>query len=329
MLHILWIILKIILMIIGILLAIVLAVLLLVLFCPVRYEVSADKKLEKSIFDAHAEATVSWLFRLIQFRLKYDGKKQDATLWVCGFTPLEKKTKSTEKKPAQSTAEEKESAEASKIQDQTDENKAAEAGTAAETEPEEITASEKEDEPLNENQTPVTVKEAPVPAAVSEAEPAVEEESDHSYADALARRIRAFGDRRRAFIKKVSDLWHKIGWSYDFLTDERTGYAIACVLGEIKKIIIHILPKKVSGRAMFGFEDPSITGRILAFAGMTLPYHKNCVELDPRFEEKDQLEADVTMQGRLYGIRLFVSAARVLLNRDIWFVIKTLKNKEG
>jgi len=326
MLHILWIILKTILIIIGILLAIVLAVLLLVLFCPVRYEVSADKKLEKSIFDAHAEATVSWLFRLIQFRLKYDGRKQDTTLRICGFTPGAKKEKKAGKESGKSTEKEEESLEESTIPNQTEENIEDKSDSETNVTPDESQTPEPEAaaEPLNADHSSPSDSGAPV----SEQESIVKEKTENSYTDVVSRRYRSFRNRIRAFMKKVSDLWQKFEWSYDFLTDERTGYAIACVLGEIKKIFIHILPKKVSGRLMFGFEDPSITGRVLAVAGMTLPYHRNRVEIEPRFEEKDQLEADVAMQGRLYGIRLLVSGVRVLLNRDVWFVIKTLKRKE-
>ena len=62
---------------------------------------------------------------------------------------------------------------------------------------------------------------------------------------------------------------------------------------------------------------------------MTLPLHKNAVEIDPRFDEEFILDADVGLKGRLYGIRLAASAVLILINKDVWFVIKTLMHKEG
>jgi len=128
--------------------------------------------------------------------------------------------------------------------------------------------------------------------------------------------------------EKLGRLKQKAEWWTDFITDERTGFALSCVLGEVKKILAHVLPRRFYGRMSFGFEDPSITGRILAAAGATIPFHKNSVELHPSFEEKNMLDADVGLKGRIYGIRFAASAVRILLNRDVWFVIKTMKHKE-
>lgn len=138
-------------------------------------------------------------------------------------------------------------------------------------------------------------------------------------------RLSSFVSGIKSKYEKFLQLKDKAGWWLDFATDERTGFAIECVIRELKKIIRHILPRKIRGHASFGFEDPSITGRLLAAAGMTLPFHKNSIELDPRFEEKNLLDIDIDARGHILGIRFAASAVLILLNKDVWFVIKTLK----
>lgn len=368
MLHILWIILKIILSIIGILLAIVLGVLLLILFCPVRYEANVTKPEAEKVLDAEIQAKVSWLFRAISVKVTCIKRKPEFAITLFGRSldkllgkskPSGGKEKAAEDKAKKAKAAEPEEApeqEAGKpvleaeelrkesgktpaeAKDQTEEQ------TGSVEEKEELTVpdslqKETEEEPAEPE---IPQKEQEKPEEKSELSAQIEETSEKdtekteketapkkSVFEKLEEKTGAIGRKIHSAFEKLQALMEKAEWWKDFITDEKTGFAISCVLRELGKIIRHILPKKFWGHVTYGFEDPSITGRILAFAGMTLPLHKNAVEIDPRFDEEFILDADVGLKGRLYGIRLAASAVLILINKDVWFVIKTLMHKEG
>ncbi len=80
-------------------------------------------------------------------------------------------------------------------------------------------------------------------------------------------------------------------------------------LKRIRKLLLHILPKKVRGYAEFGFDDPSTTGKVLggisALYGMTGPL----LDLRPDFRNK-VFNCDLYIKGR---IRIFTVALILLL----------------
>ena len=353
MLHILWIILKIILSIIGILLAIVLGVLLLILFCPVRYEANVTKPEAEKVLDAQIQAKVSWLFRAISVRVTCIKRKPEIAITLFGRS-LDKllgksKPDGGKEKAAENKAKKPETAESEKaaapeqmstkpVLEAEELRKESEKTSA---EPEEN--AEKQSGPGSEDKESSESGSLPKePEEVAEVPAQIEEKSEEdtentkadkapkkSFFEKMEEKTGALGRKIHSAFEKLQVLMQKAEWWKGFITDERTGFALSCVLREIGKIIRHILPKKFWGHVTYGFEDPSITGRILAVAGMSLPLHKNAVEIDPRFDEEFILDADVGLKGRLYGIRLAASAVLILINRDVWFVIKTLMHKEG
>ena len=359
MLHILWIILKIILMIIGILLAVVLGVLLLILFCPVRYEAAVAKPQAEKILDAQVQAKVSWLFRAISVRVSCIKRKPEFGIYLFGKSldslfgkkkPDSEKTGAAKEKgkkkdepgaDAAPPADEKEKAkvlEAEELRKESEKESAMPESSPKEQE--DSAVQEKEPAAADEikEEKPEESEKIEEESAEGEETPTAVEDKDKepekaapkkSFFEKLEEKTGALGRKIHDSFEKLQKLMEKAEWWKDFITDERTGFAISCVLGQLGKIIKHILPKKFWGHITYGFEDPSITGRILALAGMTLPLHKNAVEIDPRFDEEFILDADVGLKGRLYGIRLAASAVMILINKDVWFVIKTLMHREG
>lgn len=346
-------------MIIGILLAIVLGVLLLILFCPVRYEAAVAKPQAEKVLDAQVQAKVSWLFRAISVKVSCIKRKPEFGIYLFGrsLDSLfgKKKPDSEKTGAAKEKAEKKDKAEpaAEASSDEKEKPKVLEAEELRKESEKEPDVSEnipkeqgdsevQEEEPAADDETkeekPEESEKIEEESSEGEETKAAEEYKDKkpkntvpkkSFFEKLEEKTGALGRKIHDTFEKLQKLMEKAEWWKDFITDERTGFAISCVLGQLGKIIKHILPKKFWGHITYGFEDPSITGRILAFAGMTLPLHKNAVEIDPRFDEEFILDADVGLKGRLYGIRLAASAVMILINKDVWFVIKTLMHREG
>ncbi len=84
-----------------------------------------------------------------------------------------------------------------------------------------------------------------------------------------------------ARIKSLSEKKHKVT---DFLVDENHKLAWKKAKTEVFKFIGRIWPKKIRGDLIYGFEDPSITGRVLAALSFIYPFTKNDLKVRPDFE---------------------------------------------
>ena len=304
MAHILWIILKIILIILAILLGLIVLALLLILFCPVCYKASVIKKEETGLRDTDASICVHWLFHAISVTAGIKHRETAMSIRLFGI-PLEKilnrggKKKSKAAPKADSPAGTEETVPVEKIQEQQEE-------------PPEATEVQKEASSEKGSSKKTCRKDSP----------------KRKEGGKISGFFRSLKKKISGGFEKIRVLSQKAGWWKDFITDERSGFALECIIGELKKILRHILPRKSKGYARFGSKDPSVTGRILAVCGMALPLHKNRIALGPVFEERDILDVDAQFRGRIYGIRFAVSAVIILLNKDVKFVYNTLKHKE-
>lgn len=345
MLHILWILIKFILIILGILLGLALLALLLLLFCPLRYRAQAVKETD-SFREAELEAGVSWLFHAVGARiwLRNGERKLEIMIfgislerikgWIRKFKGSKKKSAQTESRlpMTESVPEEKPVREIPEPEKPEPEKSEPEKLESERSEPESMSA-----EPL-------------VPA-----EPSVQEESDESSNKSAARpglfiRIREILSKMIRFpgemwnklisfvkninkkirhIKKtVSGITDKLGWWKAFLTNERTKAAFALVWKDAKGLVHHILPTQVEGQVTFGCEDPSVTGAALAVLGMSFPFHKNRIQINPLFDGENQLIGNVFLKGRIYGIVFVKTAIEIYFNKNIKYVINRWKHKE-
>lgn len=120
----------------------------------------------------------------------------------------------------------------------------------------------------------------------------------------------------------------KINWYKEFIDHPRTREAISFVWKDAKKLLHHILPTRLTGKITFGSEDPAITGTVLAVMGMTIPFHKNAIAVNPLFDGENVLEGEVMLKGRIYGVILLKMAAELYFNKNIKYVIHRWRHKE-
>ncbi|WP_251387193.1 DUF2953 domain-containing protein [Mediterraneibacter agrestimuris] len=123
---------------------------------------------------------------------------------------------------------------------------------------------------------------------------------------------------------KIKELIRKKDIVMDFLTNEIHKAAFVKVISEIKRLLRKLIPKRINGNLEFGFEDPSLTGKVLAGLSILYPYTADYVHVTPQFEDK-VLKGDIYVKGSV-AARLFVSVGmRLLLNRNIRTTIKHAK----
>lgn len=323
MLHILWMLIKLILILLGTVLGLAVLVLLLLLFCPVRYSAEALKE-TSSFKETEAAVRVSWLFGGISFTFRRIQGKNTQKLCVFGIPVLSLLQKRKQKKAA-----------AGKVQ-------------TAEKSPLSEQPTEK---PLPETKISLPQEKKPdIPYGSAEAKQKKDPEtgtSDLSESDEKIRtenknKISALPDKLKEIMDRLAQLpsmlskipltirriYDKIDWYRQFFEYPRTKEAVSLVLDRSKKLMHHIFPKKIKGKVTFGSEDPSITGTALAVLGMTMPFHKNRVEIVPVFDNQNILEGNIKIKGRIYGFVPVKMLAELYFNKNIKYIISRWKHKE-
>ena len=301
MLHILWLILIFILIALGVLLGLLLLAVLLVLFCPVRYRADIKKEETDSMREMKASGSVSWLFHL----LLWEGCYEDGTF----------------------------------------RHRIRILGISLDTFQKVFRRKQKKEEPEREKQV---LKEAKIPPLKSECgdktpssipahvcKQSKWEKLNHILKTPLRlwkksqNAVRGFLEKIRKMALTIQKLYDKINWWREFVENPRVQEAISLVWEDVKKLLRHILPTKTQGNVIFGCEDPAVTGGILAALGMSIPLHKNCIQVTPLFEGENHLEGYAKIKGRFYGIVFLKTALEIYLNKNIKYVVNRWKHKEA
>ena len=146
-------------------------------------------------------------------------------------------------------------------------------------------------------------------------------------AEAVYNICRKIAAKIRGVVEKLKAVYAKIRKWTDFLEDERTKAAIALALKEVGGILKGLAPKKIRGYVRFGHDDPYKTGEQLAYLAACYPLYGRSLSIYPDFEKK-VLEGDVDIKGRLYLAAIVWAGLKIILNKNIKYVIRFVKNKE-
>ena len=342
MLHILWLIIKWILILLGILIGLIFLILLLLLFCPIRYRGKLKKDRTDSLREIHATGEVSWLLHIISVQAFWEQGVLKTKICFLGI-PLEKFRK--KKKPRSLSNSEDQNAkkqtEASRSHEKT--SKSEQQNDAAElqmSEPQEDTV-----EDINEISENVIMEPISISEEISEDEKKLRTKIADLILNIVGRIKTAVGKLIRIIhnflgipkriLKKIQSLaltirnfCDKINWWKEFLDHPRTRAALSFLWKNAKKLIYHVLPTRITGKITFGNEDPAVTGMVLAVLGMTIPFHKNKIEVAPLFDDENVLEGEILLKGRIYEIVVLKTAAELYFNKNIKYVIHRWRHKE-
>lgn len=129
----------------------------------------------------------------------------------------------------------------------------------------------------------------------------------------------------QTFCAKISALLRKKEILMEFVKEEAHQAAVCKVLKELKRLLLRLKPKKMSGMVHFGFEDPSLTGYMLAGVSMIYPLTDEQFEVQPDFEQK-VLEGSLYVKGHVRTARFASFALRIIGNRNVRTTIHDIKN---
>jgi len=283
--------------ILGILLLVVIGLLILgilaILFVPLRY----DGKISYNDKNQCVATQITWLFRLICIEGGYQEKvyARARLLW---FTLWKWKAdeKENDKEDHLESADYSEE-ELDRLLEERSQKEESKEETKEETKEAKV-IEEKLDEPdAEENLTEVQ----PTEIELTEAEPKEVELNEAKSNEAESKEKKPKKIQFQQIGKRIKEIKEKIKHIKEMASDQRIHRAILLLIDGAWKMVRHSLPRKIKGRAKFGFEDPSTTGQILTYVSLLYPCYVKSVELVPMFTEK-VIDLDLYFRGR---VRLF------------------------
>ncbi len=325
--HVIWLILK----IVGIL-VLVLAGLFLVMLYSMLF-VAASYRIQVKVKDTfRAEMLAGWLFRAVTIRCSLDSagdweKKLQVRLF--GFLVLGDKKKKRKgllgrwrRRRRKQKAREEE-----KMQEKVSEEP---------TEPLEEVAEETYAKREAKTEAEDKLSEEDVLAAsdkITEEEPKTR--TQHTSASDKKKNkssgiVKKLQKIERAIRRKIKNIRRKITSIKDnikrikarkeellaFWQAEEHRRARSSVYRELRYLWRKLRPKKIKGKVLFGFEDPSVTGLCMGGVGIMRAWYQSQLDIVPDFEHQ-VLEADVLIKGKVRFYVLMAVLWRVYFNKDI------------
>ena len=297
--------------IIGITLAVLLGLLFfllaLVLFVPIFYRVNIVHHPEKTVIDGW----VRFLFPVLSFTFRYLKKftYQGRLFWYV-FLDSEKPKK------------EKQDKEKGKKKKKSQENPKEDADSYKETDAElPVDATDKEENAALKEETSETGEEARKEFSHEKEQ---EKASKPGFFESLRLKTEKIRETIVQVVKKIKKLFHQKDEILRILNEPSSKRAISFAWDKLKKMLKHILPRKMKGYVAYGANDPATTGQVLAVIGVLYAGTGPLLEIRPNFEE-EQLECEIELRGHIQLFTLLVIVIKVLLNSEIRELIREFK----
>lgn len=309
--------------IIGILLLVVIGLLILgilaILFVPLRY----DGKISYNDKNQCVATQITWLFRLICIEGGYQEKvyARARLLW---FTLWKWKAdeKENDKEDHLESADYSEE-ELDRLLEERSQKEESKEETKEETKEAKV-IEEKLDEPdAEENLTEVQ----PTEIELTEAEPKEVELNEAKSKEAELTEKKPKKIQFQQIGKRIKEIKEKIKHIKEMASDQRIHRAILLLIDGAWKMVRHSLPRKIKGRAKFGFEDPSTTGQILTYVSLLYPCYAKSVELVPMFTEK-VIDLDLYFRGRVRLFSLIWICVKIWFDRNFRYLYKKVRKKK-
>ena len=322
MLHILWLIIKFILILLGI--------------GPVRYSACGTKE-QDDWKQITGQVRVSWLFRAVSLRVAWKEGSLEKVFCLFGI-PVSELLKKRRQKKAHTSEKKKEISGTGKTEKKRDTEKKRNAGNATVESAHnekiaELPKAEEHLKPKPETQIKPEIQKSIAQEPSAEKTVSQEKKQRRNPFSSLISRIKNLFHGILAKLRNIRSTVRKItgniSWWRDFLEHPRVKAAISLVWKNAKFLIRHVLPTRASGEIAFSCEDPAVTGSILAILGMTIPFHKNCVQITPLFQGENYFRGNISVRGRIYGFVFIKVAIVIYFNKNIKYVIKRWKTRRA
>lgn len=145
-------------------------------------------------------------------------------------------------------------------------------------------------------------------------------------------KIKKFIEKVKCTIRDICDKIKNIKSEYDFykaLWDKPQGKAaVKHVFEEILYLLKKIKPKNIEGDVVFGTGDPASTGQAIGAIAAVYGFLPEKLKIKPDFEEKIY-EGNIHIKGKLRLIHVVIIAIRLIVDKNVRYVMKKISAKEG
>lgn len=125
------------------------------------------------------------------------------------------------------------------------------------------------------------------------------------------------------FLALLKNLNKKKQTALAFIRDEKNKIAFRYAGGKLFRLLCYVLPRKVTLKLHYGFEDPATTGILTGMIFMFYPKSAEKFQLMPDFE-KQVLEGEVVIKGRVRLIRVLCTAISIYFHKECNRIIKMI-----
>lgn len=311
-------------------LGLVLFFLLSALFVPVCYRMWG----KRTATVLEGKASVSWLFGLIRLSVGYVESQSKLELYLFGIPLLALKDRIDQWRKKRRKS-------GNRMRQRKTEKKAVQQKRESSQSVPSVTGGSSDTKPadkIRKNDKAIQVTDPAEKPVQDQANPnAIEQETDT--AAVIFQKIKEILLKIWRFPGRVLERIHKsrltfrqfcdkIKKWYRFLQMDDTKQALLFLKGKGFLVLRHILPVKIQGNLHFGFEDPSITGQVLAVAGMVYPLYGKTFRIIPDFEQQI-LEGEVNLKGRVFGGYLLLQAWQIYRCKEIRRTYQRFQHKEA
>lgn len=122
----------------------------------------------------------------------------------------------------------------------------------------------------------------------------------------------------------VVNIVKDIDYYINALKDERNKKVISLCLSQASSIINNIKPKVFKGNLTIGIDEPYTMGQILSIYGILFPIIHDKITINPVYD-KEVIEGDLYIKGRISVFVLIRAAIKIYFNRDYKRMIKIFK----
>lgn len=144
----------------------------------------------------------------------------------------------------------------------------------------------------------------------------------------LVTKVRAFA---KGLSQKLKGLLEKLRFVRDkkdailaILFDEKNRPAFLKIKYVVFRVLRHLKPTHLAGKAYFGFDDPASTGYVLGLLSLLYPVCEDHLMLYPNFEKKI-FEGEASFAGRLRASVFLFAACQLIFDKEIRRLIRSFK----
>lgn len=144
-------------------------------------------------------------------------------------------------------------------------------------------------------------------------------------------KIKEIIEKVKCTFQNICDTIKTIKSNYDFyknLWNQPQGKAAAGkAFEQVRYLLRKMKPIRIEGDVIFGTGDPATTGQAIGAIAAVYGFLPEKLHITPDFEEK-KYEGNLHVKGRIRLIHVLVIAVKLILDKNVRYVVKKIQSKE-